>query len=80
MGKFADLGLNSSSANGDGGSTRKGSRFENMNYADLMESTGKGSDVDHSKIRYRVGDHQRVDFDEFERGEEDSVWSVCDRP
>ena len=69
--KFADLGLNSAD-DGDGGG-RKGSRFENMNYADLMETSGKGSDVDHSKIRYRVGEHQRVDFDEFDRGEEDSV-------
>ena len=75
MEKFADLGLNSSSADGDG--NRKGSRFENMNYADLMESTGKGSDVDHSKIRYRVGEHQRTDFDELDRGEEDSVCLEC---
>ena len=33
MGKFADLGLNSSSV--DGGGDRKGSRFEGMNYADI---------------------------------------------
>ena len=50
---------------------RKGSRFENMNYAELMDTGGKGSGVDHSKIRYRVGDHERVDLDEFDRGEED---------
>ena len=75
MGKFADLGLNST----DGGvdSNRKGSRFENMNYADLIESTGKGSDVDHSKIRYRIGEHQRTDFDELDRGKEDSVCGEC---
>lgn len=68
MEKFADLGLNSNSTDGDGDNNRKGSRFENMTYADLMASTGKGSDVDHSKISFRVGDHQRIDFDE---GEED---------
>ena len=42
-----------------------------MNYAELMDTGGKGSGVDHSKIRYRVGDHERVDLDEFDRGEED---------
>ena len=74
MRKFADLGLNSSSV--DGGGDRKGSRFEGMNYADMTESKGKGSDVDLHKIRYRVGEHQPVDFDEFDRGEEDIACCV----